>query len=273
MGVRWGSFGRALRAVAAAGILTAAAGVAAGASAATTSVSCVLGASPACQGLTVVGAQQGDSLFSTGTVGGEAADIFQKNTTPGNNPVSYVYFQVVPSTSLLSSNPATLYLTVQYYDKAQSGTCTKAAPCFLTYNYGSTIASAPVNGAYAGTATQNLGGTAAWKTVTWKLTQVSFKEQENNQADFRVAGTAGLAIHSVEVSLSAPAAAASTSTSKSSPATSAGTPSTSTTSAATASGGLPKTGGSPFVPVVGGLALCGGVALLLGRRRGERSSA
>ncbi len=268
MGMRWNRFGNWLRTVAVAGVLTVAMGAAVGASAATTSVSCVLGSTPTCQGLTIVGAQTGDSLFSSGTVGGQSADIFQKNTTPGNNPVAYIYLQVDRATGFLSANPTTMYLTVQYYDQSQAGACSTTVPCFLTYNYDSTIASAPVNGAYAGTTNQNLGGTAAWKTVTWKLTQTAFNEGENNQADFRIAGTVGVAVHSVVLSLQAPAAATSSTAPAKSTSGGSTTPAKATSSGTSA---LPKTGGSPLVPAAGGLLLCGGVALALTRKRASRS--
>ncbi len=167
--------------------------------------SCVLGASPTCQRLMIVGASQGDSQYSNATVGGKAADIFQKNTAPGGGATSYIYFQVDRTSEFLASNPSTLYLNVEYYDQSQAGACTAATPCFLGYNYDSSIASAPINGAYAGTATQPLTGQAQWRWVTWKLTQASFQEKENNQADFRLAGTVGLAVHRVVLSLQSPA--------------------------------------------------------------------
>lgn len=154
---------------------------------------CVLGAAMHCHGLRLVGAHQGDSLFTTGTIGGKPADIFSKNTTPGNNPVSYLYFQVRHGIGLLSSKPSTLYLKVQYYDSPAKGQ--------IGYNYDSTVASAPVHGAYAGTAMLTLAGKAAWKTTSWKLTKVHFARGENNGADFRVAGTVGAAVHKVTVSL------------------------------------------------------------------------
>ena len=262
MQVWWQRWGRIVRAAATAGTLTVALGVAIGAQAATTSVSCVLGATPSCQGVSVVGAHQGDSLFSSGTVGGKSVDIFQKNTTPpGTSPASFLYFQLEPTSGLLSSNPSSLYLTVEYYDQTQSGTCSTTTPCYVNYSYDSSIASAPVNGAYAGTAQQDLGGTSTWKTVTWKLTQVSFNQQENNNADFRLGGTVGLAVHKVVLSLQPPTTAATTASTSSSNTSNSGS------SASTA---VPQTGGSPFVPLIGVLLLIGGVGLVVPRIRSSK---
>ncbi len=216
--------------------------------AASANVSCVLGSSPVCSGMAVVGPHLGDSLFTSGTVGGKGADTFSKNTASPTNPETYIYLQVSPTAALLSGKPSTLYLTVDYYDSPAKGQ--------LMYNYDSTIASAPVNGAYAGTASVTLGGSAQWKQVTWKLTQVSFQQKENNSADLRVAGSPGVAVHEVMLSTSAPAAA---------PAPAKSAPTT-----AVAKGALPKTGGSPLVPLAGALALAGGVGLLR-RRRPARS--
>ena len=199
--------------------------------------------------MTVVGAHQGDSLFSSSTVGGKSADVFAKNTASAGNPVTYIYLQVSPSSTLVTAKPSTLYLTVDYYDSPAKGQ--------VMYNYDSTIASAPVNGAYAGTAAVTLGGSAQWKQVTWKLTQVSLQQKENNNADLRVAGSPGVAVHQVMLSTSVPAGAA---------------PSAPAAKTATASGksALPKTGGSPLVPAGGLLAMALGWGLL-GRRRAARS--
>ncbi len=198
--------------------------------------------------MTVVGAHQGDSLFSSSTVGGKGADVFAKNTASAGNPVTYIYLQVNPSSTLVTAKPSTLYLTVDYYDSPAKGQ--------VMYNYDSTIASAPVNGAYGGTASVTLGGSAQWKQVTWKLTQVSFQQKENNNADLRIGGSPGVAVHEVMLSTSATAGAASSAPAK--------------TSTAGGKAALPKTGGSPLVPAGGLLAMALGWGLLA-RRRVARS--
>ncbi len=203
-------------------------------------VSCVVGSTASCTGMTAVGAHSGDSLFTSGTIGGKGAEIFSKNTASPSNPVTYIYLQVNPSAALMTTKPSTLYLTVDYYDSPAKGQ--------LMYNYDSTIASAPVKGAYAGTASVTLSGRAQWKHVTWKLTHISFQQKENNSADLRIGGSPGVAVHEVMLSTSAPAAAPAT------PAASTG-----------GKAALPKTGGSPLVPPAGLLALAGGFGLL--RRR------
>lgn len=152
---------------------------------------CVLGATVHCHGLKLVGAHTGDGLFTAGTVGGKPADIFSKNTTPGNNPVSYLYFQLPRASRLAASSM--VHLKIQYYDSPAKGQ--------IGYNYDSTITSAPVHGAYAGTTMLTLAGKAVWNTVDWKLTKVHFARGENNGADFRLAGTVGTAVHRVTVSL------------------------------------------------------------------------
>ena len=200
-------------------------------------VSCVVGSTASCSGMTAVGAHSGDSLFTSGTVGGKGAEIFSKNTVSPSNPVTYIYLQVSPTAALLATKPSTLYLTVDYYDSPAKGQ--------LMYNYDSTIASAPVNGAYAGTASVTLAGSAQWKQVTWKLTHVSFQQKENNNADLRIGGSPGVAVHEVMLSTAAPAKPAAPAAGKAA---------------------LPKTGGSPLVPAAGLLALAGGFGLL--RRRG-----
>ncbi len=264
-GIRWG---RIVRAVATAGALVATMGMAIGAQAAT-SASCTLGATASCSGLSIVGPHIGDSFFTSGTVGGQSADIFQKNTTPGNNPTAYIYFQVAKGSPLLSDS--TLYLTVQYYDQAQGATCTKAAPCFWTADYDSTVASAPVNGAYNNIGSQvNLGGTAAWITKTFKLANASLKEGENNSADFRIDGTIGLAVHQVTLSDTAPTV--STSAPASTTTGSSGSSSAPASGSSSSSSSLPKTGGSPLVPVAGGLLLLGGISLALPRLRRSKAS-
>jgi len=148
------------------------------------------------------GGAAGDSEYSVATVGGRPAFVFQKNTTvPKWTPTtpSYLYFQVNRATNFLANSPTVLYLTVDYYDypaKAQ-----------LTAQYDSTIASAPVNGAYASTATVTTTGAHAWRTVTFKLTQVNFAEGENGGADFRLAGTLGLAVSRIVLSTQPPTGA------------------------------------------------------------------
>lgn len=263
-GSRWG---RALRAVVTAGVLVGTVGVGLVASAqSTNTVSCTVGATPECQGLAIVGANQtgSDSIFTTTTVGGKQADVFSKNSVSPTNAFTYIYVQVPTGNSFLSGNPTTMYLTIEYYDQAQGTTCTTAVPCQLAYNYETTGTGIPAY--YAGPAAINLGGTAAWKTVTYKLTATAFQQQENYQADFRISGTPGVAVHKWSLSLQAPA---STSSSTSSSTASSSTSSQTASSSATATS-VPKTGGSPFLPLAGGLMLMAGAALILARFRDSR---
>jgi hypothetical protein len=146
------------------------------------------------------GGATGDSEYTTGMVGGRPADIFATNTTvpkPTATTTSYLYFQVSTNSGFLSTSPKVLYLTVQYYDAPAGG--------LLTAQYDSSIASAPVNGAYAGVATVKTTGAKAWSSVTFKLTDVKFAQGENGGADFRLAGTRGLAVGQVILSTKAPA--------------------------------------------------------------------
>ena len=271
-GSRWG---RAMRAVVTAGVLAATMGVGLVASAqSTTTVSCTVGASPECQGLAIGGANQAgsDSIFTTATVGGKQADVFSKNTVSPTNPFTYIYVQVPTGSSFLSGNPTTMYLTIEYYDQGQGITCTTAAPCQLAYNYETTGTGIPAY--YAGPAAMNLGGTAAWKTVTYKLTATAFQGNENFQADFRISGTQGVAVHKWTLSLQAPASASSsTSSATASSSTSSQTASSTATATSSSSSAtsVPKTGGSPFVPLAGGLVLMAGAALILARFRDSRA--
>ncbi len=220
------------------------------ASAATASnVSCTLSSTPTCTGLTIEAPHQADSDFTSGTVGGESADVFSTNTAAPTNPVSYLYFQV--SKSFLASNPTTLYLTVDYYGQVSSNpTCSsKTLNCALIANYDSTTSL----GAYGQVGPLEVNQGASWQSVTWKLTQSSFHEGENNASDFRLGGSPGVAVHSVTLSLTAPAASSSSTASS--------------TTSASSSSSVPKTGGNPLVPVAGGAALVAGALMLMNRRR------
>lgn len=137
----------------------------------------------------------GDSEYSIQPVGGALADVFQQNTASSGAPISFLYFFVNPSEqSFLSAK--TLYLTIRYYDKPANGT--------ISADYDSSIASAPVNGAYENTGNVTLGGTAAWKTQTWTLKDALFQGKENGNADFRLDGTVGVAVSEVILSLAPP---------------------------------------------------------------------
>ncbi len=247
-------------------LLAASAGASA---AAASSVSCTLAATPSCQGLTIEAPHVGDSLFTSSTVGGKSADVFSTNTTPGNNPVSYIYFQVAKSSGLLSSNPTTLYLTVEYYNALLSGSCvsskTNWASCLLLANYGQSGKGGP----YANSSLVYLTGQQAWTTTSLKLTNVQFTEAENNGADFRLAGVPNLAVHKVTLSLTAPAPSSATTATASTSASSSGSTSSSTPSSSTPakSSSLPQTGGGPLPWTVGALLLGGGALLLRRPRR------
>ncbi len=72
----------------------------------------------------------------------------------------------------------------------------------LSIDYNSTVASAPVNGAYDGTPPVFPGG--KWQQHTWKLTSVAFGEHQNFGADLRLSGSAGVAVSKVVLSLDPP---------------------------------------------------------------------
>lgn len=169
-----------------------------------TSVSFVAGAQPATNGIIQVqaGGNVGDSEYSVGAVAGRPAFIFAKNTTvvpQTPTAASYLYFQVDRTSGFLSSTPHTLYLTVTYYDSP--------GKALLQPQYDSSIASAPVHGAYASAAAVTTTGTKAWKTVTFQLNQTNFAEGENGGADFRLAGTPGLAVAGVALATQPPTGA------------------------------------------------------------------
>ncbi len=137
----------------------------------------------------------GDSEFVIQPVAGTLSFVFQQNTASAGAPISYLYWYVNASESqFLSAH--TLYLTIRYYDQPAKGS--------ISADYDSSIAGAPVNGAYENTGSVTLGGTAAWKTQTWTLKDASFQGKENGGADFRLDGTVGVAVSEVILSLNAP---------------------------------------------------------------------
>ena len=77
----------------------------------------------------------------------------------------------------------------------------------LRMDYNSSDPQAPVNGAYQSTAAALPGAAGAWRSTTWKLTQVAFAGTENYGADLRLAGSPGVAVHAVTLSLQPPGAA------------------------------------------------------------------
>ena len=182
------------------------------------------------------------------------------NTAAPTNPVSYLYIQV--SKSFLASNPTTLYLTVDYYGQVSGNpTCsTTTLNCALIANYDSTTSL----GAYGQVGPIEVNQGASWQSVTWKLTQSSFQEAENNASDFRLGGSPGVAVHSITLSLTAPPAASSSSASSTASSTTA---TASSTTSSSSSSSVPKTGGNPLVPVAGGAAVIAGAVMLMDRRR------
>jgi hypothetical protein len=156
----------------------------------------VLGDQPKGQGLTqeVSGGSTGDSEYHTDTVGGLSALVFDPNTAAPDNPVSYLYFQVDPSSPLVQRD--SLYLSVQY-DDPTSGQ--------LLAEYDSTDTSAPVNGAYKSSpSVLRLTGSKKWQWICWHLTQARLQEHENGQSDFRLDGSPGVAVHEVILSPTPP---------------------------------------------------------------------
>lgn len=162
----------------------------------------IFGDTPVAHGLTQeqAGGTSGDSEYETATTGGRPSFLFDANTASAANPLSYLYFQVDTSSALMSGSPSTLYLTVTYYDALAGGQ--------LFAEYDSTDTSAPVNGAYKAVGTKvTTTGAKAWQSVTWSLPEFNFQQQENGGSDFRLDGSAGVAVGSVVVSLKAPAGA------------------------------------------------------------------
>ncbi len=254
--------------------------------------SCTFGSTPSCSGLNILAPNTGDSLFTSTTVDGQTADVFSVNTTPGNNPVAYIYLGVASSSSLLAGNPTTLYATVEYYNKnTTSGvTCSSTAlNCALLVNYDSSIGTG-VAAAYANATPilNAVNGSGAWTTQVFTLSSIQFTGAENNGADLRLAGSAGIAVHSIQLSVTKPTAASTTTSSSTtstvasntaSSSTSTTTTKTSTTTATTTAktstattSSLPKTGESTAVPLAGVALVSAGLALTL-RRRSPKSSA
>lgn len=234
--------------------------------AATPKVSCVFGATPTCSGMTILGAHAGDSLFTSTTVDGQSADVFSVDTTDKGNPTSYIYLGVTPSSGLLTGNPTTIYATVDYYNKnTTSGvTCsTTAMNCGMLINYNSSVGTG-IAAAYANATPilNDINGSGAWTTQVFTLSNIKFTGAENNNADLRLAGSAGIAVHSIQLSVAEPTAASTTTTIPSTTNTTKATTSSSTTSS---SRSLPKTGESALVPLAD--AVLAGVGLLLTFRR------
>ncbi len=142
---------------------------------------------------------EGDSSFRTATVGGRPAAVFARIAAQPKSPVSFIYVRVDLAAAFKALFAATtLYLTVEYYDAP--------AKAQLSAQYSSTAASAPVHGAYDGTPTLTTNGGPHWKTVTWTLTQAHLAGSENFGAMLRLAGTPGVAVHSLRLSTHPPAA-------------------------------------------------------------------
>ena len=63
----------------------------------------------------------------------------------------------------------------------------------------------PQNGAYQSTPTVFPAGKNVWRSYTWKLTQVDFAGSQNFNADLRLDGASGIAVHQVTLTLHPPA--------------------------------------------------------------------
>lgn len=152
-------------------------------------ISLVLGNGTSSLNLTQLGAHAGDSEFHLAQVGGRSAEVFDANTASPGGTVSYLYFAAnVPGWAY----PRTLALSVEYYDSPAGGS--------LQVQYDTSTAG--LGGAYTPAAPNlTLGGTAAWKTQTWTLAQADFTGRQNFGADFRLAGTPGVAVHRVTLAL------------------------------------------------------------------------
>lgn len=247
-------------------------------------VSCTFGSTPSCSGLNILAPHTGDSLFTSTTVDGQSADVFSVDTTDANNPVAYIYLGVASSSDLLAGNPTTLYATVEYYNKnTTSGvTCSSTAlNCALLINYDSSIGTG-IAAEYANATPilNDINGSGAWTTQVFTLPSINFTGGENNNADLRLAGSAGIAVHSIQLSVTKPTAASTTTSSSTTTSTTASkTTSSSTTSSTstsktstTTASSLPKTGESTAVPLAGAALVSAGLALTL-RRRSHKPSA
>ncbi len=151
-------------------------------------VSLVLGSSTPSVELVQVGAHQGDSNFHVATVGGKSAEVFDPNTADSSNPTSYLYFVAnVPGWIF----PTALTLTVEYFDAPAGGTL---QAMFDSPGPG-------VGGAYASSGGGvQCTGSGRWLTATFPFPSAKFDGRENFGADFRLAGTAGVAVHSISLS-------------------------------------------------------------------------
>jgi len=153
-------------------------------------VSLVLGTTGGGLNVVQVGAHEGDSEFHVATVAGKSAEVFDPNTASPGSTFSYLYFTVnVPGWVF----PQTVYLTVTYYDGPAGGQ--------LQVNYDAVGSGL---GAYYATPypTLTMTGSGQWKQASWALTDAAFQGRENFAADFRLAGTPGVAVHEVALSLS-----------------------------------------------------------------------
>ena len=159
------------------------------------------GPKPVASGLTLAATSgEGDSSFHLAVIGGRPAAVFARIATQPKSPISYIYMQVGLHAALKPLFAATtLYLTVEYYDAPAKGQ--------LNAQYSS---SNPKHGAYDSTPTLTTGGKPRWTSVTWKLTQAHLAGAENFGAMFRLAGTPGMAIHSVRLATRPPTAAGAT---------------------------------------------------------------
>ncbi len=134
-----------------------------------------------------VGAHLGDSNFHLASIGGKPAVVFDRNRPSPTNPSSYLYFVAnVPGWSY----PRALELSVTYWDAPAGG--------MLHASYNSPAAG--LAGAYtsAGPSVTLTGG-GGWKTVTWTLSNADFTGRQNNRADFRLSGGAGLAVRRIRL--------------------------------------------------------------------------
>ncbi len=150
----------------------------------------------------LAGGRAQDSRYTCRRWDGRSAEIF---TGPGSP--SYIYLRLDRRSRLFLARPKVLYVTVTWAAAEPPTALLARGGCGLAVQYNSTFPG--LAGTYRNTpAIYPKAGEAGWQTYTWKLQDAHLTGRQNGNADLRLAGAPGFAVHQVTVSAAPPAVTA-----------------------------------------------------------------
>lgn len=146
----------------------------------------------------LAGGRAQDSRYICRRWDGRSAEIF---TGPGSP--SYIYLRLDRRSRFFLARPKVLYVTVTWAAAGPPTALLARGGCGLAVQYNSTFPGLP--GAYRNTpAIYPAAGEAGWHTYTWKLQDAHLTGRQNGNADLRLAGAPGFAVHQVALGALAP---------------------------------------------------------------------